>query len=114
MERPFDIGKPLRTPHPVSRVCPKCGLSKNTAVKPAAMVAFTWDRICRVCRTRYTPPTPLWARAIFAVFGLSALIFGAVMVYGTVQGKAHPVFGLLAPIGAMIVGFGCLLKAATK
>ena len=114
IERPFDIGKPLGTPHPVSQACPNCGSTEYKAVKPAAMVAFTSDRVCQACSKRYTPPTPLWARLIFAGIGLAAVAFGATISYDIIQGKHHATFGLLTPIVAAVVGFGCLYKAATK
>ena len=114
IERPFDIGKPLGTPHPVSQVCPNCGSTEYQAVKPAAMVAFTSDRVCRACSTRYTPPTPIWARIVFGGVGLAAVAFGADMSYRIVQGIQHSTFGLVTPAVVALVGFGCLYKAATK
>lgn len=80
IDRPFDVGKPLGTPHPVSLVCPKCGANDYKAVRPSAMVAFTDDRVCNACSTRYTPPTPFWARLIFGAFGLAATGVGGVIV----------------------------------
>src|SRR5438552_6244910 len=71
--RPFDIGKPLGTSHPVSPVCPACGSQEYKSVAPQSMVAFTWDRVCLGCSTRYTPPTPVWARVIFGVIGTAAV-----------------------------------------
>jgi hypothetical protein len=115
IERPFDIGKPLRTASPVCRTCPNCGSSDYEAVKPAAMVAFASDRVCRVCSTRYTPPTPVWARITFGVIGLAALAFGAWMVYVMfVRGKPQPTLGLITPVVVLLVGIACLYKAATK
>lgn len=114
IQRPFDIGKPLGTPHAVSRACPKCGSTDYRAVKPAAMVAFTSDRVCQACSTRYTPPTPLWARLIFGGVGLAAVCFGAVMAYGILRGEHDATFGLLTPIVVAVVGLGCLYKAATR
>jgi hypothetical protein len=115
VERPFDIGKPLGSPHPVSLVCPKCGSGDYKAVQPASMVAFTWDRVCKACSTRYTPLTPVWARAIFGVVGLAAVALGGVMLYGLFgPGKWQPTLGLITPVVVLLVGAGCLYKAATK
>jgi hypothetical protein len=111
-EQPFDIGKRLNTPYPVSRTCPKCGSTAYKSVQPKTMVAFTWDRVCQGCSTRYTPPTPLWARLIFAGFGLAALVGGAITAYAVMQG-AHSAFGLLGPIAFILAGLGCLYKAVT-
>src|SRR5437773_9338188 len=57
LERPFDIGKPLGTKYSVSQACPACGSIEYKAVKADAMIAFASDRMCRMCSTRYTPPT---------------------------------------------------------
>jgi hypothetical protein len=38
-------------------------------VRPDRWIAFTWDRACKSCGTRYTPPTPTWAAVVFLVIG---------------------------------------------
>jgi hypothetical protein len=114
---PFDIfGKPLGTSFPVAQVCPKCGSSDYTAVKPAAMVAYASDRVCRVCSTRYAPPTPLWARFIFGAFGLAAVAIPAFFLYAMfVEGKPQPTpLHLIACVVFMVLGVGCVYKAVTK
>jgi hypothetical protein len=61
---------------PVSHVCPACG---NVAFKKCRldkMVAFTWDRVCTSCHTRYTPPTPRWAAVVFCGAGFLVLALG--------------------------------------
>jgi hypothetical protein len=97
-------------------VCPNCGSIDYKAVRPAAMVAFTSDRECRACSTRYTPPTPAWARVIFGIIGIAAVVLGAFIVYGMfVQGKLQPTRGhVITLVAVTVVGFGCLYKAATK
>jgi hypothetical protein len=116
IERPFDIGKPLGTRHPVSQVCPQCGSAEYTTVKPQAMIAFASDRVCRSCSTRYTPPTPIWARILFGLIGLGAVGFGAFGFYDVWFRGKQPASatGLLPFIVALLVGFACLYKAATK
>jgi hypothetical protein len=57
------------TKYPVSRGCPKCHGIEFTRVRPEGGVAFTDDRVCKSCGTRYTPPTPLWAAVLFIVIG---------------------------------------------
>jgi hypothetical protein len=66
-------------PFPVAKVCPKCNSSNYKRVKPMAQLAYTWDRVCRVCGTRYVPPTPRWAPAIFVGVGL--LLVGPALVF---------------------------------
>jgi hypothetical protein len=116
IERPFDIGKPLGTKFRVSAVCPNCRSVEHEKVKPAAMVAFAQDRVCRICSTRYTPPTPIWGRIIFGLIGLAAIGFGCLELYDVfVRGaKLVTATGILPFVVALVVGFGCLYKAATK
>jgi hypothetical protein len=58
---------------PISRVCPHCGGKEYTLRKPKEFVSFTADRVCKGCRTRYSPPTPIWGAVMFL---LSTLVFG--------------------------------------
>jgi hypothetical protein len=48
------------------------------------MVAFTADRVCKACLTRYSPPTPLWGGLAFVlaapVLGLLGLVLVALLV----------------------------------
>jgi hypothetical protein len=110
----FDIGKPIGTPHPVGQRCPTCGSDEHRKVNPAAFIAFTWDRVCRVCATRYTPPTPVWARCLFAVIGLGAVALAVFWLYSIFFiGQQRPILGL-APVVVALVGLGCLYKAVTR
>jgi hypothetical protein len=59
----------------IGKVCPRCGQTAFKRVEPEG-IAFTWDRICRTCLTRYTPPTPLWAAVVFVALGVALLIIG--------------------------------------
>jgi hypothetical protein len=112
---PMDIGKPLATKHAVGFVCPQCGSTDYKSVKPATMVAFANDRVCKSCSTRYTPPTPLWARLIFGGFGLAAVgVGGALLVHMITTGKMGSGLGPIGPLAFVIVGAGCLYKAVTK
>jgi hypothetical protein len=56
--------------YPVSETCPNCGHREYKQRKPEQLVAFRWDRVCKACGTRYTPPTPLWAALVFILAGL--------------------------------------------
>jgi hypothetical protein len=62
---------------PVSHWCPRC--AHATAFerrKPNRLIAFTADRVCKVCGTRYAPPTPPWAGALLGFIGLSIVGVG--------------------------------------
>jgi hypothetical protein len=80
------------------------------------MIAFTWDRVCRACSTRYTPPTPVWGRAVFAVIGTAAAAFGAWGLYDTFARAKEPntATGLAPFIVSAVIGLGCWYKAVTK
>lgn len=62
--------------YPISRVCPNCGHAEYKSRRPERFVAFTWDRVCKACETRYTPPTPIWAAVIFLLIGFLLAGFG--------------------------------------
>jgi hypothetical protein len=62
------------TKFPISRKCPKCQGVDFKRVKPERPIAFTDDRECKSCGTRYTPPTPLWAAVVFIAIGVLILL----------------------------------------
>jgi hypothetical protein len=94
--------------YPVASSCPQCGSNEFTRVKAEGRVAFTDDRKCTACGTRYTPPTPAWASVVFILLGILITAVGIVfgfaflirkddvrlrdLVYGTIL----TVFGLSA------------------
>ncbi len=114
VDRPFDLGKPLGTPHPVSGACPACGSGEYKSVQPAAMVSFTFDRMCTACKTRYTPPTPTWARVVFGLIGAGAIAGGAAILYLAATKGGAPARLYVAAAVMAAVGAACLYKAATK
>ena len=75
------------TKYPVSRECPKCHGIEFKRARPEGRVAFTDDRVCNSCGTRYTPPTPLWAAVLFIVIGAIILLVDIAAVWvGFVMG----------------------------
>src|SRR5262245_43593703 len=68
----------LHSTYPISDVCPQCGSTAYKRVKAQTDLPIKDDRVCTDCGTRYTPPTPFWARmvlvglAILSVVGLGA------------------------------------------
>jgi hypothetical protein len=75
------------TKYPESRECPNCHGIEFKRVRPEGRVAFTDDRVCKSCGTRYTPPTPLWAAALFIVIGaIIILVDIAAVCVGFVMG----------------------------
>jgi hypothetical protein len=113
---PFEVFLyPLKSPHPVSHVCPKCGASEYKPVKSEAMLAYAADRECRVCSTRYTPPTPAWARWIFGVIGVAALAAGVYLLSAFASSPRMRDWKiLLGTAWLTLVGVGCFYKAVTK
>ncbi len=69
-ERQGRLRPKLKASYPVSNVCPKCGHTEYKQRRPEKLIAFTWDRVCSACETRYTPPTPRWAAVVFILAGL--------------------------------------------
>jgi hypothetical protein len=69
-------------PYPVSKVCPQCGHTEFRQTRPESWVAFGWDRICKSCNTRYTPPTPVWAGVVFILAGLPLAGMGLLTLIG--------------------------------
>ncbi|HZY90422.1 MAG TPA: hypothetical protein VFE78_36710, partial [Gemmataceae bacterium] len=81
----------------MSRVCPDCGHAGFKGVRPNRLIAFTWDRVCKECGTRYTPPTPVWAGVVFILAGLPLVLVGLLALLGQL---ARP-----NPLGLACSGF---------
>jgi hypothetical protein len=96
-ERPLALG-PLpqgKGVYPVSKVCPNCGHTEHKKRRPERLVAFTWDRVCRACETRYTPPTPIWAAVVFLAIGFPMAGFGFIsLIAGLVRGGVLGIPGM--------------------
>ena len=77
-----------------STTCPNCGLAKYRNVAPES-AHFVYDRICKDCDTRYTPPTPNWMAAIGISAGLLILaITGAMLVGAVALNEGPPVIDM--------------------
>jgi hypothetical protein len=63
--------------YPVATSCPHCGCKEFRRVKVNRPVAFTDDRECAACGSRYTPPTPAWAAVVFILLGVLITAGGA-------------------------------------
>jgi hypothetical protein len=72
---------PKHPTYPGGLTCPGCGSAAFKRVKPHSDIAFAPDRVCTECGTRYTPPTPAWARMVFVAIGLGFGIGGCVLGY---------------------------------
>lgn len=98
--------------YPISKVCPSCGNAEFKKRRPDRLVAFTYDRICRACGTRYTPPTPLWAALAFLLVGLVLLGFGGTsVIFAVLSGQVVGIpamlcNGFLAILGLLAIGQG--------
>jgi hypothetical protein len=94
-------------PYPVSKVCPECGHDKYEKRRPKGWVAFTDDRVCKECGTRYSPPTPLWAALVFIVGGLLLAGAGAIFFFVFVlslRGGRFPAIDIALEVGIMVMG----------
>jgi len=98
--------------YPISQVCPKCGGGEYTKQRSEEFVAFTSDRVCGACGTRYTPPTPAWAGVVFILIGLPLAAFGGFAIIfrigsGNVLGlPAMACEGFLGFLGLLALGQG--------
>jgi hypothetical protein len=95
---------------PTSTVCPRCGGNEYTLRKPETFVAFTADRVCKACLTRYSPPIPLWGGVMVLLaapalgllgFFLIALLFGPFSILGLACEGALGLFVLVVFIGGI-------------
>jgi hypothetical protein len=96
-------------PYPVSRCCPDCGGGEFRTARPERWVAFTHDRVCKSCGTRYTPPTPWWAGVVFLLLGVPLAGFGLFgVVAGLARGNPLPLAceGLLGLLGILAIVHG--------
>lgn len=99
-------------PFPVGTACPKCAAGEYRVVKPEAFVAFRWDRVCKACGTRYTPPTPMWAGGAFILLGLVLAVIGGVSVVFRLRDPnpigipAMACEGFLCVLGLLAIGHG--------
>lgn len=66
---------------PVGSVCLACGHAAFKGAASQKWVAYVHDRVCLACGTRYTPPTPAWARVAMTMVGLALLAVALVGGY---------------------------------
>jgi hypothetical protein len=71
--------------YPIASHCPQCGSASFTRVRVKQGLAFTDDRKCKDCGTRYTPPTPTWAAVVFIVLGCVLMGGSAVLTVVSVR-----------------------------
>ncbi len=101
----------LTSPHPVSNGCPQCGDTAHETTPAATRIAFVSDRLCRACGCRYTPPTPVWASAVFIVLGLLGLVGSAMDLAVSLQHLTLPAIigdSVGLAIGNLSLAYGTL------
>jgi hypothetical protein len=106
-------------PYRVSSRCPMCGCPEFESTRPKTFVAFTSDRVCCNCQTRYTPPTPVWASIVFLLIGIVFVLGCTFSVLLGIMGGAMTavlVNGLFAICGLLLVSYGvrCLRLRPTE
>jgi hypothetical protein len=96
--------------YPVSEICPDCGAVDFRKVYPEGKVAFTYDRVCKRCRTRYTPPTPAWASLLFILIGGVFVAIGSVGIafpfFAKMSSDSQGVGPFLGGISVAVFGLG--------
>jgi hypothetical protein len=106
--QPRDQTQP-RGPFPVSAVCPNCGGKEFRTTRPERWIAYTLDRVCKSCGTRYSPPTPRWAGIIFIILGFPLVAIGLFgVVASLMQGSPCPLVceGPLGFLGILAIAHG--------
>ncbi len=103
--RPGDMPTSPRVRLICSR-CPACGCPEYSKVRPNSFVALTHDRVCENCDTRYSPPTPGWAAAIFFLVGLGLLVGGGAAAATSVVRDGYVM--ALVQVAWALVGLFCL------
>jgi hypothetical protein len=100
--------------YPIAGHCPQCGSASFTRVRVKQGLAFTDDRKCKECGTRYTPPTPIWAAVVFTVLGCFLMGVSVVffwMVLGTWELYPGPFSALVHCLPAFVgfsTGLACI------
>jgi hypothetical protein len=92
----------------IATACPTCGGTTYRRTRPRRRITFVWDRICKGCKTRYAPPTPLWAAIIFALVGCLIVAEGLWHVLRSVVNES-PFIVLIFAINAVWIFLGALL-----
>lgn len=54
--------------------CPICDSDQYVCVAPDRQVAFTKDRVCQECGSKWQPATPRWAGWAFVALGTAFLL----------------------------------------
>ena len=105
--------KPTTSKYPLAKVCPRCGNAGYRRIRPETTAAFTYDRICKACGVRYTPPTPLWAAVVFIVVGsLLALPFSISIIGAFLSMGSNPsprLVGLICPMVITAIGVASII-----
>ena len=107
-----------RSARPVSRqqdLPPQCGSQELRKRRPKQLVCFTWDRVCKSCDTRYTPPTPVWAGFVFLAAGLLlAGVFGLFILVRLLQGDVVGIFAMACEGFVFVLGILALVQGISS
>lgn len=79
-----------------------------------------YDRVCRDCETRYTPPTPIWMAVVGLFLGMMFMLVGAAIgtfaiVDGIGQRPQDPDFGelIIMTLGVTVVSLSLVAMGGT-
>jgi hypothetical protein len=91
----------------ISKVCPSCGAGEYRKLRSRRWIAFSDDRVCLSCGTRYSPPTTVWAAFVLALGGaivfVTGVVFLVVDLVALLRGRVVAI-GLAISIGLMALG----------
>lgn len=67
-------------------MCPNCGSNDHKKVHPTVAIAFTFDRVCKQCGTKYTPHTPRWGAVLCCISGIVGVLMVAFVAIAGAMG----------------------------
>jgi hypothetical protein len=103
-------------PFPNSEVCPKCSSANYRRVRPVAQLAWKWDRVCRECETRFTPPVPRWGGFLYIFVGslitLPSIVLVPALVSSLIAGEIprRPVGMVVGVVVCLGVGVPTIIR----
>lgn len=110
--RESSMSKSTSQRYPVSADCPQCESTEFKKVRATSQTAIQCDRVCKKCGTRYTPPTPEWAKPVLGFIGLGALAAGIGFAIFAVMQDPPMIKATVAGIFGGVVLCGMCMKVA--
>lgn len=92
---------------PIAYDCPYCRNNEYTKIKPNKTIYWAKDRVCTLCQTRYTPPTPIWGSMLFLILGAILAIASVVPIWGSIF-PLNPCSLITIPLFSLLMAMGII------